>query len=71
MFSSPSFTKWTVPFEQRLACKYLVLKLIDSIKNSTFDNNIDMYNLGLFGHTLKLPAINTSSTMSTIAAIIP
>ena len=62
VFSTPSFINWRVKFEQRLACKFMVLKLIDSIKNSTYDNNMDMYNLGLYGHTLKLPpALNSSS----------
>ena len=45
VFSTPSYTKWSVRFEQRLACKYIVMKLIDSVKNSSYDNNIDMYNL--------------------------
>ena len=30
VFSQPSYTEWTVRFEQRLACKFAVLKLIDS-----------------------------------------
>ncbi len=40
----------------------MVLKMIDSIKNSTYDNNMDMYNLGLYGYTLKLPAIKGDSS---------
>jgi hypothetical protein len=67
VFSSPSFTEWRVKFEQRLVCKYLVLKLIDSIKGSQHDNNIDMYNLTLNGYSLKLPqsSSDTSSNIST------
>lgn len=60
VFSTPSYTKWSVKFEQRIACKYFALKLIDSVKGSTYDNNIDMYNLTLTGHTMKLPSINNS-----------
>ncbi len=30
VFSSPSYCTWRVKFEQRIACKYMVLKLIDS-----------------------------------------
>ena len=60
VFSNPSYTEWTVKFEQRLACKFAVLKLIDSIKNSQYDNNIDMYNLTLNGHTLKIPSLSSN-----------
>ena len=57
VYSTPSYTKWSVRFEQRLACKYIVMKLIDSQKNSTYDNNIDMYNLALHGYTIKMPGL--------------
>lgn len=55
--SVPSYTVWKVKLEQRFACKYIVMKLIDSQKNSTYDNNIDMYNLALYGHTMKMPSV--------------
>ena len=55
VFSVPSHCTWTVKFQQRIACKFMVLKLIDSYKNSLQDNNIDMYNLALRGQVLKLP----------------
>lgn len=58
--STPSKTEWTIKFQQRLACKYLVLKLIDSHKNNLNDNNIDMYNLTLNGFTLKIPSSSSS-----------
>lgn len=60
VFSNPSYTEWSVRFEQRFAVKFLVLKLIDSLKNSTYDNNIDMYNLTMNGHPLLLPTISSS-----------
>ena len=56
VISNPSKTEWTVRFKQRIACKYLVIKLIDSHKNNMNDNNIDMYNLTLNGYQLKIPS---------------
>jgi hypothetical protein len=53
--SVPSATPYTVTFKQKVAARFLVLKLIDSIKNSAADNNIDMYNLILHGYTLSIP----------------
>jgi len=64
VFSQPSYTEWRVVFEQLVACQYLVLKLIDSQKGSTYDNNIDMYNLTLNGHTLKLPVPSDGGLIS-------
>jgi len=54
--SVPSYTQWTVSFQQRLACKFMVVKLLDSVKNSASDNNIDMYNLTLNGYTMSIPS---------------
>jgi hypothetical protein len=56
VFSFASKTEWTVKLKQRVAAKYLVIKLIDSYKNSASDNNIDMYNLTLNGYTLSIPS---------------
>lgn len=36
------------------------MKLIDSIKNSVSDNNMDMYNLSLNGYTVKFPSFCSS-----------
>ena len=55
VFSAAIKTDWTVRLKQRIAAKYLVIKLIDSFKNNANDNNIDMYNLTLNGYTLFIP----------------
>jgi hypothetical protein len=43
--------KWNVKFDQRVACKYIVVKLIDrhTPSNAT-DCNIDMFPLTLEGY---------------------
>jgi len=46
--------KWRVQFEQRIACQYLVVKLIDRHSNSS-GTNIDMFPLALDGYRLKIP----------------
>ncbi|CDW85600.1 UNKNOWN [Stylonychia lemnae] len=53
--SFPSKTEYSVKFKQKIAAKYLVLKLIDSYKHNLNDNNIDMYNLTLNGIKLQIP----------------
>ena len=50
VLSNQSKTEWKINFKQRIACKYLVIKLIDSHKGNIKDNNIDMYNLTLNGY---------------------
>ncbi len=52
VISNPSKTEWSVQFQQRIACRFMVMKLIDSHKHSENDNNIDMYNLTLNGYNL-------------------
>jgi hypothetical protein len=54
--SQPSQNLCTIKFSQLIACKYMVVKLIDSHKNSASDNNIDMYNLSFRGNLLKIPS---------------
>ncbi len=54
VFSHATKCEWKVQLKQRIAAKYLVIKLIDSYKNNPNDNNIDMYNLTLNGYTLNL-----------------
>lgn len=54
--SNLSKTEWKIKFRQRIACKYLVIKLIDSHKSNLSDNNIDMYNLTLNGYQLNIPS---------------
>lgn len=51
-----SATEWKHEFKQKIAAKYMVIKLIDSYKNNLNDNNIDMYNLPLSGYTLNIPS---------------
>jgi hypothetical protein len=55
VFSAATKTELSVVLKQRIAAKYLVIKLIDSYKNNINDNNIDMYNLTLNGYTLNIP----------------
>ena len=54
VISNPSKAELNIKFIQRIACKYLVVKLIDSHKTSASDNNIDMYNMTLNGFNLYL-----------------
>ena len=55
VFSHGTKCEWKAQLKQRIAAKYLVIKLIDSYKTNITDNNIDMYNLTLNGYTLNLP----------------
>jgi hypothetical protein len=55
VISNPNKSEWKVEFKQRVACKYIVCKLLNSHKNNLNDNNIDMYNLTLNGYYLKIP----------------
>lgn len=54
--STPSQTEWAHKFKQKIAAKYMVIKMIDSVKKETTDNNIDMYNLTLNGYALNIPS---------------
>ena len=48
--------KWSINFAQRIACKYLVVKLIDRhTPTNAHDCNIDMFPLSLEGNTLQIP----------------
>jgi len=48
---------WNVQLDQRIACKYIVVKLID--RHSTNPNtNIDMFPLSIDGYKLKIPSPN-------------
>jgi hypothetical protein len=46
-----SSVKWNVQFDQRVACKYIVVKLIDRHESyGTTETNIDMFPLALEGY---------------------
>ena len=54
IYSSPKNQDIELKFSQRIGCRFLVLKLIDSHKQSSADNNIDMYNMTLRGVPLRM-----------------
>ena len=43
-------SKWNIRFEQRIACKYLVIRLIDRHQQHSYDANFDMFPLALEGY---------------------
>lgn len=50
-FQDLSSVKWNVKFDQRVACKYIVIKLIDRHDEfNNIDTNIDMFPLALEGY---------------------
>ena len=55
VYSTPVELEMVAEFKQAIACRFLVLKLIDSHKGvSQGDDNIDMYNLSLTGNSFWL-----------------
>lgn len=55
-FQDLASVKWNVQFEQRIACKYIVIKLIDRHESfNQAETNIDMFPLALEGYSLKIP----------------
>ena len=50
--------KWTVPLKQKIACKYLLVKMIDIFSQEVVNKNVDMFALEVAGLTLDIPNSN-------------
>jgi hypothetical protein len=48
--------KWAIRLKQRVACKYLVIKLLSRAPGSSaYDANLDMYPLEFHGYKMPIP----------------